>query len=61
MPLKLQGLRELTNSELDQVFGGTITEVHRAPGSGQEVPGGGGGLDTSNENPAGHAPSGHNK
>jgi hypothetical protein len=61
MTPKMQGLRELTDLELDQVFGGTITEVHRTPGNGNQVPGGGNGLDTQNENPAGHAPNGHNK
>jgi hypothetical protein len=61
MTPKLQGLRELIDLELDQVSGGKIEEVHRTPGNGNEVPGGGAGLDTSNENPAGHAPNGHNK
>ena len=60
MTPKLQGLRELIDSELDQVFGGTITEVHRTPGNGNQVPGGGNGLDTQNENPSGHAPPGKN-
>jgi bacteriocin-like protein len=54
-------LRELSETELEHVTGGKITEQHSAPGSGQVVPGGGGGLDTENVNPSGSAPPGQNK
>jgi len=37
-----------------------LTTVHKAPGSGQVVPGGGGGLDTATCNSGGHCPPGHN-
>jgi bacteriocin-like protein len=53
-------MRELNEKELSQVSGGKIEEVSRAPGSGQITQGQGEGLDTANENPAGHAPGGHN-
>jgi bacteriocin-like protein len=54
-------LRELSETELDHVTGGAITEQHSAPGNGNVVPGGGGGLDTENVNPSGSAPPGQNK
>ncbi len=51
-------MRELNEKELSQVSGGKIEEVTRTR-SGNETQGQGQGLETTNENPAGHAPGGH--
>jgi hypothetical protein len=59
-PTKTEEIFELTDAELEHVSGGKITTVHKAPGSGQVVPGGGQGLDTENVNPSGKAPPGQN-
>jgi bacteriocin-like protein len=55
------GLRELTSKELEHVTGGAgqgWTTQNSAPGSGQAVPGGGQGLDTTTTNKGGNAPPG---
>jgi bacteriocin-like protein len=55
-------LRELSETELDHVTGGALITQHTAPGSGQVVPGGGGGLDTQTVTSGnGNAPPGQNK
>jgi hypothetical protein len=59
MTPKLQGLRELTDVELDQVYGGKISPVH-VNGGGNTPNGQANGVPTENQNPAGHPPPGHN-
>jgi hypothetical protein len=49
----------LTDTQLDTIAAGKITEVTRTR-SGNETQGQGQGLVTTNENPAGHAPEGQN-
>ena len=55
MTPKLQGLRELTEKEIQQVSGGTIIAVN---GGGNTPNGGANGV--PRENPAGHQPPGQN-
>ena len=53
-------MRELTEAELSHVTGGAIRQVTRNP-QGKETQGTPGKAQTTqNENPAGHAPPGHN-
>jgi hypothetical protein len=52
-------LAELTNEQLDQVVGGTITAV-KENGGGNTPNGKANGVPTVNENPAGFAPPGQN-
>jgi len=65
MTPKLQGLRELTDTELDQVQGGKITPVFEQVNGGGNTPNGqaNGVPETfvGNENPTGFQPPGHNK
>jgi hypothetical protein len=65
MTLKLQGLRELTDAELDQVHGGKITPHFEQINGGGNIPQGeANGVEpvfTGNENPTGKEPHGHNK
>jgi hypothetical protein len=51
---------ELTDAELDHVFGGAITEHHKN-GGGNEPKGKANGVPTVNENPTGFEPPGQNK
>ena len=59
MTLPMQGLRELTDAELNQVSGGKITPVH-VNGGGNTPNGQANGVPSENQNPSGHAPPGQN-
>jgi hypothetical protein len=59
MTPKLQGLRELTDVELNQVFGGKITPV-KVNGGGNTPKGEANGVPTENQNPTGFPPPGQN-
>jgi hypothetical protein len=66
MTPKLQGLRELTDVELNQVYGGRITPVTAQINGGGNIPQGeANGVDEvptgEFENPTGKLPHGHNK
>jgi hypothetical protein len=55
----MDDIRHLTDAELDEVQGGTITSVHEN-GGGNTPNGNANGVPTVNENPAGHQPPGQN-
>jgi len=59
MTPKMQALRELTDAELDQVHGGTITIIH-VNGGGNTPNGNANGVPKVAVNPAGHEPPGQN-
>jgi hypothetical protein len=55
----MEGLRELTNTEIGQVSGGKITEGQQVNGGGNIPHGNANGVPKQpNTNPAGHAPPG---
>jgi hypothetical protein len=56
---EMQGLRVLTDAELNQVHGGKISPVH-VNGGGNTPNGQANGVPTENQNPAGHPPPGQN-
>ena len=64
MTSKMQGLRELTDVELDQVHGAAINLVFSQVNGGGNTPNGnanGVPIVTENQNPSGFPPPGHNK
>jgi hypothetical protein len=59
MTPEMQGLRELTEKEIQQVSGGTISPV-KENGGGNTPKGEANGVPTVFKNPAGHEPGGWN-